>query len=171
VDANRMVCADGRVLTAGAAFAQTDLMLHLLRAHGGASLSDAVSRFVLVDARQAQAPYVVPEIMANGDELVSRLTGHIERSLPHAPTVTELAAEMQMSERTLSRRVQRATGRSTLALLQSVRLQRARALLASSRMSVDEVAAQVGYDDSTALRRLMRRLAGATPSRFRSVQA
>jgi transcriptional regulator GlxA family with amidase domain len=171
VDANRMVCADGPIVTAGAAFAQTDLMLHLLRSQFCATLSDAVSRFVLVDARQAQAPYVVPEIMANGDELIARLTAQIERSLPRAPAVAELAAELRMSERTLARHVRRATGTSTLALLQSVRLQRARVLLASSRMSVDEVAAQVGYEDSTALRRLMRKLAGATPSGFRLAPA
>jgi transcriptional regulator GlxA family with amidase domain len=171
VDANRMVCTDGPIVTAGAAFAQTDLMLHLLRARFGAALTDAVSRFVLVDGRQAQAPYIVPEVMANGHELIARLTARIERSLPRALSVAELAGELRLSERTLARHVQRATGKSTLALLQSVRLQRARVLLASSRMSVDEVATQVGYQDSTALRRLMRKVAGATPSRFRPARA
>jgi transcriptional regulator GlxA family with amidase domain len=43
VDADRMVCADGPIVTAGAAFAQTDLMLYLLRAHGGNALADQVA--------------------------------------------------------------------------------------------------------------------------------
>jgi transcriptional regulator GlxA family with amidase domain len=55
-----------------------------------------------------------------------------------------------------------------LALLQGVRLNRARRLIESTRMNIEQVAAAVGYDDATALRRLMRRLAGATPSRFRA---
>ncbi|HET7796009.1 MAG TPA: helix-turn-helix domain-containing protein [Rhizobacter sp.] len=168
VDADRMVCTDGPVTTAGAAFAQTDLMLHLLRAHCGSALADAVSRMLLIDARQAQAPFVVPEVLASGNELVARLTARVEAALPKVPSVTELAGEFCMSERTLARHIQRATGKSTLALVHSVKLRRARALLESSRMSVDQVAESVGYQDATALRRLMKKVAGANPSRFRA---
>lgn len=35
-------------------------------------------------------------------------------------------------------------------------------------MAVEQVAAAVGYQNATALRRLMRRVAGANPSRFRA---
>jgi transcriptional regulator GlxA family with amidase domain len=49
-----------------------------------------------------------------------------------------------------------------------VRLRRARALLESSRMTVDQVAGAVGYQDATALRRLMKKVAGANPSRYRN---
>ena len=73
-----------------------------------------------------------------------------------------------MSERTLARRVRAATGMTPLALLQSVRLNRARMLIETTRMNIAEVAAQVGYEDATALRRLMRKMAGANPSRFRA---
>ncbi|MGC4051696.1 MAG: helix-turn-helix domain-containing protein [Paludibaculum sp.] len=167
VDADRMVCADGPVISASAV-AQTDLMLHLLRARCGSALADAVSRVLLIEGRQAQSPFVVPEVLANGDQLVSRLVARIEGALPATPSVTELAGVFCMSERTLARRVRRATGQSTMALVQSVRLRRARALLASSRMTVEQVAAAVGYQDATALRRLMRKVAGANPSRFRN---
>ncbi|MGY4829090.1 GlxA family transcriptional regulator [Sphaerotilaceae bacterium SBD11-9] len=171
VDADRMVCADGPVVTAGAAFAQTDLMLHLLRTQYGSALADAVSRMLLIDARQAQAPFVVPEVLANGNELVARLAARVEAALPHAPSVSELAGEFCMSERTLARHIRRATGKSTLALVHSVKLRHARALLETSRMSVDQVAESVGYQDATALRRLMKKVAGANPSRFRTTVA
>ena len=171
VDADRMVCADGAVTTAGAAFAHTDLMLHLLRARCGNALVEAVSRVLLIDGRQAQAPFVVPEILASGDDLVARLAARIAAALPCAPSVGDLAREFCMSERTLSRHVRRATGKSTLALVQGVRMRRARALLESSRMTVDQVAEAVGYQDSTALRRLMRKVAGANPSRYRPAVA
>jgi transcriptional regulator GlxA family with amidase domain len=168
VDADRMVCADGPVSTAGAAFAQTDLMLHLLRTQFSAGLADAVGRILLIDGRQAQAPFVLPAMLSNGNELVARLMARIESALPQPPSVETLAGEFAMSQRTLSRRVREATGRSTLALVQSVRLNRARMLIESSRMSIEQVAAQVGYEDATALRRLMRKAAGANPSRYRT---
>lgn len=171
VDADRMVCADGNLITAGAAFAHTDLMLYLLRQRCGSPLADLVSRMLLIDGRQAQAPFIVPEAMANGDALVARLARRVEATLPNPPTVIELAREFCMSERTLSRHIQRATGKSTLALVQSVRLRRARALLEGSRLTVAQVAEAVGYQDSTALRRLMQKSAGANPSRFRPALA
>ena len=62
----------------------------------------------------------------------------------------------------------RMTGKSSLALVQSVRQRRARALLESSRMTVEQVATAVGYQDAPALRRMMLRVAGANPSRLRA---
>jgi transcriptional regulator GlxA family with amidase domain len=168
VDADRMVCADGPVSTAGAAFAQADLMLHLLRTRFGTALADAVGKVLLIDGRQAQAPFVVPSMLSNGSELIRRLTRRIESSLPKPPSVAALADEFAMSQRTLARRVRAATGLGALALVQSVRLNRARMLIETSRMTIEQVAAQVGYEDATALRRLMRKAAGATPSRFRT---
>lgn len=168
VDASRMVCADGNLVTAGAAFAQTDLMLHLIRQHYGNRLVDAVARSLLIDARQSQSPYVVPELLANGDELVARIISTVEARLPHPPSIAELAAELSVSERTLARHVVRATGRTTSALVQSVKVRRARTLLETSHLSVEQIAAAVGYRDATALRRAMKRTVGATPSRFRS---
>jgi transcriptional regulator GlxA family with amidase domain len=168
VAADRMVCVDGPVTTAGAAFAQVDLMLCLLQARFGAPLADLVRRVLVVDAREAQAPFAVPAMLANGSALVGRLTARIESSLPEPPTVAALASEFAMSERTLVRRVRAACGMTPLALLQNVRLNRARMLIATTRMNIEQVAAQVGYGDATALRRLMRKMAGANPSRFRS---
>jgi transcriptional regulator GlxA family with amidase domain len=167
VDADRMVCSDGPVSTAGAAFAQTDLMLHLLRDRFGVPLADAVGRFLLIDGRHAQAGFVVPTMLSSGNELVGRLVRRIESALPEAPCVEVLAAELAMSTRTLARHVHAATGRSTMALIQAVRLNRARMLIETSRMSVESIAEQVGYSDSTALRRMMRKTVGSTPSFYR----
>ena len=56
---------------------------------------------------------------------------------------------------------------STQALINSVKLQRARKLLQSSCMTVGRVAEAVGYQDATALRRLMKKVAGVNPGRYR----
>lgn len=167
VDANRMICVDGPVTTAGAAFAQTDLMLQLLRSRMGGVLADSISKMLLIDGRQAQAPFIVPEMLAGGDDLAARIAARVEAALPTVPSVAELAQEFCMTERTLARRLHRATGKSTLALIHSVKLRRARILLESSRMSIEQIAEAVGYSDSTALRRLMKKVAGANPSHFR----
>jgi transcriptional regulator GlxA family with amidase domain len=167
VDVNQMVIADGSIVTSGAAFAHIDLMLHLLALRYGADLAGAVSRAMVIDGRRSQAPFIDPAVLANGNELVERVVQRLEASFPNPPAITDLASEMCMSERTLSRHVKAATGRSISALLQQVRINRARALLATSSLTIDQIAAQVGYADTTALRRLMWKVARATPSQFR----
>jgi transcriptional regulator GlxA family with amidase domain len=111
VDTGRMVCIDGPVVTAGAALAQTDLILQLLRSHFGTALAEAVARMLLLDARQAQSPYVVPTMLASGVALIARLAERIESAFPEPPSVANLAREFAMSTRTLSRHVQAANRR------------------------------------------------------------
>ncbi|MCM5682865.1 helix-turn-helix domain-containing protein [Schlegelella sp. S2-27] len=167
VDEMRMVIEDGPIVTAGAAFAQIDLMLWLLRRRFGQALSEAVARALLIDGRQLQGPYIDPSVVNAGHELLMRIEAQVRAALPHPPSVEALAATLAMSPRTLTRRVRTASGRSPLELVQSVRLASARALLESGGLSVEEVAHRVGYQDATALRRLMKKAYGATPRQMR----
>lgn len=171
VEAQRLLCVDGPLITAGAAFAQSDVMLYLLRQRFGSKLVEGVSRVLLLHERAEQAQYVLPAMLASGDALVTRLTQRIEASLPDVPSVSSLAAELRISDRTLARHVHHATGMGTTALIRSIRLQRARSLLQHSRMSVEQIAAAVGYRDATALRRLVRKASGTTPAGLRALTA
>jgi transcriptional regulator GlxA family with amidase domain len=167
VDASRTVCADGPVITAGAAFAHADLMLHIVRDLSGPKVAEAVSRTMLLEGRDAQGEYVMPLLLAGGDALVARVVAIAEQSLPDAPKVSSVAKELGMSERTLARHMHRATGKSTVALLQSVKVRAAKTLIERSRNSVETVAAAVGFSDATALRRMMKRATGSNPSSYR----
>jgi len=100
-------------------------MLHLLRTRLGVAMANTVSKLSLLDGRQAQAPFAVPAMVANGRELVRRLTQRIEAALPSPPSVATLAQELAMSPRTPARQVRAATGRRPLARVQGVRLNRA----------------------------------------------
>jgi len=168
LEGNRILCVDGPVVTAGAAFAQSDVMLYLLRQRFGAALTEGVSRVLLLHERSESAQFVVPAMLASGDALVSKLTRRVEAALPDIPSVAELAKELHVSERTLGRRVRHATGMGTNAMIQSIRVHRARALLRTSRMNIEQVALSVGYRDATALRRLMQKAVGTTPGQVRA---
>jgi transcriptional regulator GlxA family with amidase domain len=167
VNASRLVIADGNIWTAGAALAQTDLMLRLISHRFDAGLADAVSRVLLIDSRETQAPFIVPSMMIDSDDFIAELSKKIDAALTGKINIYEIAEKFHISERTLARRVKAATGNSTLALIQLIRLKRARTLLETSNMSVDEISENVGYSDATALRRLMRKVFGTTPRQFR----
>jgi transcriptional regulator GlxA family with amidase domain len=167
VDVNKMVCVDGSLTTAGAAFAQIDLMIHLIKRLCGDKLADWLTRVLIVDGREAQAPYIVPEVLAGGDKFISAVVAQIESALPDSISIARLAKNFGISIRTLSRRVQEATGQTTIALVQSVKLRRARTLLENGRTPVEQIAQAVGYQDATALRRMMQKVTGENPSAFR----
>lgn len=167
VDAERMVILDPPLITAGAALGHTDLMLHLLRSHFSPALADDVARALLIDGRQLQSPFMVPAMMAQGNELIAQLTAHIEASLPTIISVSTLASDFGFSERTLSRHIHKATGYSPLRLIQRVQANKARELLANSKYSIDTIAEHVGYRDATSLRRLMKKMLNATPRQLR----
>jgi transcriptional regulator GlxA family with amidase domain len=168
VDSQRMVIHDRGVFTAGAAMAHLDLMLAVLRHRFGRPLAEMVAQALLIASRPSQSRYVQANLLALGDELVTRIEALVREAMPAVPTVDEIARRMAMSTRTLHRRVRAATGRSPIELVQSVRLTAAKALLQSTRLSVEQVAERVGYQDTTSLRRLMKQAMSATPSQLRS---
>lgn len=82
------------------------------------------------------------------------------------PGLADAASACGCSPRTLIRRLQ-ADGTSFQALLDGVRRQRALWLLQHTPSSVEEIAAQLGYADTSNFSRTVRRWFGATPRELR----
>ena len=86
------------------------------------------------------------------------------------PTLENLAEAMNMSPRTLDRRLKE-EGRSFRAMTNSIRHQRACALLEAGELSVLEIAYELGYADPANFTRAFRKQAGCAPSVWASAQA
>lgn len=166
-DVARMVVRDGPVVTAGAALAQMDLMLVLIGEAYGHEIADLVARYLLMDGRPSQSCYMAWSHLQNTDETVKRLEGLIEQCLPEVPPLAVLADQLHVTEKTLARRVRRATGQTPGGVVQAVRLRRARHLLETTRLPVAEIASRVGYADATALRRLTLKTLHLAPGQLR----
>lgn len=167
VDVAQMVVRDGNVVTAGAALAQMDLMLALIGDVYGQAVADLVMRYLLLDGRPSQSCYMAWSHLQSTDDTVKRLESLVEQSLPEVPPLAALADTLHVTEKTLARRVQRATGQTPGALVQSVRLRHARHLLETTRLPVAEVASRVGYADATALRKLTLKTLRLAPGQLR----
>lgn len=88
----------------------------------------------------------------------------IGSSLDQRWSTNEVASKLQMSERTLRRRLE-AERTSLRALRDELRAERASELLGDRARSVGEVARSVGFTDSSAFARAFRRRTGAAPRR------
>ena len=159
LDDSRMVVSSSRFVTAGAALAHLDLALWLVRRRSPA-LAALTARYLVVDARPSQAAFAIPDHLAHSDPLVERFERWARRQLAEGFSLSEAARAVVTSERTLARRLQSVLGKSPLAYVQDLRVERAVHLLQTSSASIDQIAAQVGYADGVTLRTLIRRKIG-----------
>lgn len=156
LDMDAMVVRDERVTTAGAAFGHLDLALDILRGIS-VTLADAAASFLVIDSRPAQSSYAVIGHMSAHDELVTAFERHVRTHLAEPANIDQVARAIGSSRRTLERRVRTAVGMSPLALIQRLRIEHARHLLATTDRSTDEIARTVGYQSASTLSTLLRR--------------
>ena len=159
LDDSRMLVSSSRFVTAGAALAHLDLALWLVRRKSPA-LAALTARYLVVEPRPSQAAFAIPDHLAHSDPLVERFERWARRQLADGFSLSEAARAVITSERTLARRLQSVMGKSPLAYVQDLRVERAVHLLQTSSASVDQIAAQVGYANGVTLRTLIRRKIG-----------
>lgn len=162
---------DGQVLSSGGMLAATDLCLHILRSDHGACYANDVSRLLVSPPYRSggQAQYRTGRPPRhNGDTTLEPLMAWVIENLHEELTVGVLAAKAHISTRTLSRRFETETGRGALQWLTERRVERARALLEDSPLSVTEVAYATGFGSLAAFRRHFTRLTRTTPSAYRA---
>ncbi|RDJ01866.1 GlxA family transcriptional regulator [Rhizobium grahamii] len=159
LDEQRMLVPSGDVVTAGAAMGHLELALWLVRQTSPA-LADMVARYLLVDTRPSQAPYMIPMHLATADPLVQHFERWARGRLHEGFSLDVAADALHVSKRTLQRRMEAVLGKSPLSYFQDLRVERAVHLLRTSRKDMDAIAAEVGYADGVTLRTLIRRRLG-----------
>ena len=107
--------------------------------------------------------YMVMEHVRSADPVVRTLERFITSNIQRQLTLQEMARATATSPRTLARKIENALGTTPLRFAQRLRVAQAVHLLESTRRSVDEVAARVGYADAAAFRRVFRRETGEAP--------
>ena len=108
------------------------------------------------------------EILVYGDDLVGRVVAHIREHAGEKIEVGDLLKIFPVSRRTLTRRFAAFVGHSPAAEIRQARLRQARQLVASSRLSVTEIAAACGYADLPHMNRAFQKAYGDSPGALRA---
>jgi transcriptional regulator GlxA family with amidase domain len=159
LDETRILVPSGDFLTAGAAMGHLELALWLVRQVSPA-LADLTARYLLVDTRTSQAPYMIPVHLAQADPLVQRFERWARERLHEGFSLETAAEAMNTSKRTLQRRIEAVLGKSPLSYFQDLRVERAVHLLRTSQQDIEAIATEVGYADGVTLRTLLRKRLG-----------
>ncbi|WP_270933546.1 transcriptional regulator FtrA [Falsiroseomonas oryzae] len=162
---------EGQVLTAAGSAAGLDLCLHLIRRDFGPDAANSVAERLVVPphrdgSRVQRVTRPVPRERSSGSRLAATLD-RVRESLAEDWPVARLAAEAATSTRGLHRRFREAVGMPPGAWLLEERVARARDLLETTALPVEEVALAVGFRSVPALRLHLRRRTGLAPSAYR----
>jgi AraC family transcriptional activator FtrA len=163
-----MYVDDGQVLSSGGMLASADLCLYVLSQDQGQSYANDVSRVLISPPHRAggQAQYARPLAVPRSGPLAP-VMDWLDQHIAEPVTLQAVAEHAHMSERTLARRFRAETGLSLAGWIAQRRIERARALLEESEITVSQVAHTVGFGSTEAMRRHFVAQTGATPRAYR----
>jgi len=159
---------DGRIVTAGGPLSWADLSLHVIRTLVGPDAARLAADFAVIDTTpMSQSVYVPPAHLAASDPFLVTAEQAVRSARGASLSAAQLAKKLSTSERTLHRRLTRATGEAPRAFIERIRFETARTLLDTAPNAIKQIALESGYRDEGSFRRAFRRHAGMTPSAYR----
>jgi transcriptional regulator GlxA family with amidase domain len=166
--ANEILTEQDGILCGGAVTSFQNLALRLVEMFSSAALASTTAKGMLIDAnRISQASYAtLLDEHGHTDRLVARAQRRMETTVRQRFQLSELAAHLGVSERTLNRRFKQALGQAPLEYLQSLRVEVAKQLLEAGRTGFDAVSERVGYGDPSTFRQLFKRKTGLSPREY-----
>ena len=119
-----------------------------------------------VDEHARGAP-AVPRDLSPRHRLAEGVIRYLDAHCDQEVTLEEVAQALYVSKYHLSRAFKEVTGCTLVEYLTAVRLQRARYLLASTRLRVSEVASRAGFNSLPHFNRVFLRQTGMAPLQYR----
>ncbi|MFJ8953498.1 GlxA family transcriptional regulator [Streptomyces sp. NPDC102381] len=160
---------DHDILTSAGGAAGLDLCLHIVRRDHGSEVANRASRSCVVppwrEGNQAQfVEKPVPEAVgASTGPTRQWILNHLSEPL----VLLDLARHSRMSVRTFTRRFRDETGMSPAQWILQQRILRARHLLESTTLPIEQVAVDAGFGSGTAMRQHLRTALGVSPGVYR----
>ncbi|MFF7945848.1 GlxA family transcriptional regulator [Streptomyces griseorubiginosus] len=169
LDPDVLFVEDGRILTSAGAASGVDVCLHIVRTDHGGELANWVARCCVVPPFRdgGQAQYIAQPVPEQGAASTAATRVWALERLDEPLTLAELAAHARMSLRTFARRFHDEVGLSPGRWLIQQRVARARHLLESSDLSVDQIAGRVGFATGASLRQHLHAAIGVSPQVYR----
>ena len=162
-------------LAAGAPFLGLDEglqgLLHFARSRAQGTLAPATLRSNLGNLILQGLTHCARAWESDEPQALRRATAFLHRNYAAPLTTAEISAAAGVSPATLQRLFTAWHGNSPMRYLSGLRLERAKALLTTTRKPIAEIALDCGYSEQSAPTRALRREAGVTPARYRRDRA
>ena len=160
-----------RMYTVASLNALADVIVHIISQYYGKAAAQHVERNFSHEVRKPYEDqrYLEGAVDRHPDELIAQIQFWLKTNLASELNLQEVAAQFSLSYRTFTRRFKLATNQSPIEYWQQLRVEGAKELLASSNLTIQEVALEVGYNDQGHLTRVFKKVLSQTPSEYRKV--
>jgi len=157
------------LVSSGASTTWHDLVLYLIARYTAPTAAQEVARsFALQWHQDGLTPFITFEGRSDhGDGEILSAQRWLSDHFGVANPVEEVVKRSKLAERTFKRRFQLATGLTTIAYVQRLRIEDAKRRLERTDTPVDEISWRVGYEDAAFFRRLFKRTTGLAPGAYR----
>jgi AraC family transcriptional regulator, transcriptional activator FtrA len=166
---DKLYIEDGPISTSAGTAAGIDLCLHLVRKAYGAAAANGIARRMIVPPHRdgGQAQFVEAPVRPREADTLAPVLDWAAARLDEDLSVSRLAAQAAMSERTFARRFRDETGTTPHQWVMLQRVALAERLLEAGGMGVEEVARRCGFGSAAMLRHHFARLRRTTPTAYR----
>jgi transcriptional regulator GlxA family with amidase domain len=170
VESDPIFVCDGAVWTSAGVTAGIDLALALVEEDLGRAMALAVARYLVVFLKRPgnQAQFSAALALQAADDKFGALNSWINDHLTGDLSLSVLADQAGMSERSFSRHYAEATGQTPARAIERLRVEAARRLLSESRLPVKRIAQRCGFGSEETMRRSFHRLIAITPQDYRA---
>lgn len=170
LEPEKIIIDNGSILSAAGVTAYFNLALFLVERYGSKELALTSAKVFLVDSgRKIQTPYQMYQVSKNhGDEEIVSLQDWLEANFNENITLGRMMEVCNLGKKTLVRRFKKVTGETPLTYLQKLRIENAKRLLESKRVSFNEITWKVGYNDVSSFHKVFKLETGLTPIEYRS---
>jgi transcriptional regulator GlxA family with amidase domain len=170
VESDPIFIRDGTTWTSAGVTAGIDQALAMVEEDIGHRAAMAVARDLVVFLKRpgGQAQYSVALALQSEDRSFDRLNAWIAGHLSEDLAVPHLASRAAMSERSFLRRYTASMGITPARAVAKMRVEAARAQLASTRTPVKRIAERCGFGSEEAFRKRFLREVGVPPSDYRA---
>ncbi|MBO9475258.1 helix-turn-helix domain-containing protein [Shimia sp. R10_1] len=164
-----VICKEASITTISGASAVFDHMLELIEERlGGDIMAEVACWFQHPFIRSENVTQKVPAISTPQSEdllpsQIAKAIAHFAEHIENPIQISEVAASVGLSARSLERSFKNATGQSPLVYYRRMRMKQARQLVLYTNVSIAEVAYMVGYATPGTFIRYYRETYGVTP--------
>jgi transcriptional regulator GlxA family with amidase domain len=160
-----------RIYCAASLNALADIIVHIISQTYGRAAAQNVERNFSHEIRKPyeEQRYLEGAVDRHADELIAQIQFWLRTNLNSELNLVQLAQQFGLSQRSFSRRFKIATGMRATQYWQQLRIETAKDLLASSNLSIQEIAYHVGYHDQGHLTRLFKQSLALTPKDYRAM--
>ncbi len=161
---------ENEILTSAGSAAGIDLCLHIVRRDFGSRIANQVARRLVISPHRegGQAQFIERPVGNQDHPWLSTLLDWTQGHLHEELRLDRLAGMSRMSKRTLSRRFSQATGTSPGDWIAGLRVSRAKELLETTHLSIEEIADKCGFGSAPVLRHHFRERVRISPNAYRS---